>query len=56
MDAQGTVTEIYGRKANEKQKNKLYHLYLPGPHRGIWNPDCLKSRFRPKDNSGAFNS
>ena len=39
----GTVTEIYGRKANEKQKNKLYHLYLPGPHRGIWNPDCLKS-------------
>ena len=43
MDAQGTVTEIYGRKANEKQKNKLYHLYLPGPHRGIWNPDCLKS-------------
>lgn len=43
MDAQGKVTEIYGRKANEKQKNKLYHLYLPGPHRGIWNPDCLKS-------------
>ena len=43
IDAQGTVTEIYGRKANEKQKNKLYHLYLPGPHRGIWNPDCLKS-------------
>ena len=43
IDAQGTVTEIYGRKTNEKQKNKLYHLYLPGPHRGIWNPDCLKS-------------
>jgi DNA primase catalytic core len=43
IDAQGTVTEIYGRKANEKQKNKLYHLYLPGPHHGIWNPNCLKS-------------
>ena len=56
MDAQGTVTEIYGRKANEKQKNKLYHLYLPGPHRGIWNPDCLKSPVPTRrDNSGAFN-
>ena len=21
----------------------LGHLYLPGPHRGIWNPRCLKS-------------
>ena len=48
IDAQGTVTEIYGRKANEKQKNKLYHLYLPGPHRGIWNPTASKARFRPK--------
>ena len=37
------VTEVYGRKANEKQKNGIYHLYLPGPHRGLWNPACLKS-------------
>jgi len=43
MDASGAVTEIYGRKANEKQKSGIYHLYLPGPHRGIWNADCLKS-------------
>jgi len=42
-DENGLVQEIYGRKANEKQKNKIYHLYLPGPHRGIWNVDCLKS-------------
>ena len=42
-DENGLVQEVYGRKANEKQKNKIYHLYLPGPHRGIWNPRCLKS-------------
>jgi DNA primase len=42
-DENGLVQEIYGRKANEKQANKIYHLYLPGPHRGIWNPLCLKS-------------
>lgn len=42
-DENGLVQEVYGRKANEKQANKIYHLYLPGPHRGIWNPACLKS-------------
>ena len=41
-DDQGAVTEIYGRKIG-KQSSGLYHLYLPGPHRGLWNPDCLKS-------------
>ncbi|MBK1860137.1 toprim domain-containing protein, partial [Cerasicoccus arenae] len=40
-DEHGAVTEIYGRKVGP-QKNKLYHLYLPGPHRGLWNPACLK--------------
>lgn len=42
-DENELVQEIYGRKANEKQKNQIYHLYLPGPHGGIWNPCCLKS-------------
>ena len=42
-DENGLVQEVYGRKANEKQANKVYHLYLPGAHRGIWNPVCLKS-------------
>tara|TARA_B100001971_G_scaffold204780_1_gene221340 strand:+ start:124 stop:1893 length:1770 start_codon:yes stop_codon:yes gene_type:complete len=42
-DQSGAVQEIYGRKANEKQSTGLYHLYLPGPHRGIWNPLWLKS-------------
>ena len=43
FDENGLVQEVYGRKANEKQANKIYHLYLSGPHRGIWNPLCLKS-------------
>ena len=38
----GAVSEIYGRKVGS-QKSGIYHLYLPGPHRGIWNADCLKS-------------
>ena len=36
------IAEIYGRKVG-KQKSGINHLYLPGPHAGIWNPDCLKS-------------
>ena len=42
IDDSGAVSEIYGRKVGS-QKSGIYHLYLPGPHRGIWNPDCLKS-------------
>jgi len=42
MDDGGAVSEIYGRKVGS-QKSGIYHLYLPGPHRGIWNPGCLKS-------------
>jgi len=38
------VTEIYGRKINDHLRaGTVYHLYLPGPHRGIWNPNCLNS-------------
>jgi DNA primase catalytic core len=42
MDASGNIQELYGRKVG-KQKSGINHLYLPGPHRGIWNADCLKS-------------
>jgi len=42
LDDGGAVSEIYGRKVS-KQKSGINHLYLPGPHRGIWNPGCLKS-------------
>jgi len=41
-DESGAVAEIYGRKIGP-QKNKIYHLYLPGPHRGLFNPEALKS-------------
>lgn len=40
--ADGSVREIYGRRIHGK-KSGVCHLYLPGPHGGIWNPDCLKS-------------
>jgi len=34
----GEVTEIYGRKITEGLRpGTPNHLYLPGPHRGVWN-------------------
>lgn len=34
----GEITEVYGRKINEGLRpGTPYHLYLPGPHRGVWN-------------------
>ena len=41
-DTAGTVTELYGRKLlpNLRQGTPL-HLYLPGPHRGVWNDEGL---------------
>ncbi|HMD61962.1 MAG TPA: CHC2 zinc finger domain-containing protein [Opitutaceae bacterium] len=41
----GEITEVYGRKIVENQTPGLpKHLYLPGPHRGLWNPAALGSR------------
>lgn len=38
----GEVTEVYGRKINDKlREGTPYHLYLPGPHRGVWNEAAL---------------
>jgi len=40
----GEVTELYGRKINSNLRSGTpHHLYLPGPHKGIWNPECLSS-------------
>src|SRR5208282_210875 len=40
----GQVTEIYGRKINGNLRpGTAYHLYLPGPHVGIFNRECLAS-------------
>jgi DNA primase catalytic core len=38
----GEVTEIYGRKIRDDMRHRVgRHLYLPGPHRGIWNAEAL---------------
>ena len=40
----GQVTEIYGRKTQKCLTRAMArHFYLPGPHRGIWNPEGVRS-------------
>jgi DNA primase len=42
FDETGSVVEIYGRKIGKKlSKETILHLYLPGPHKGVWNFSCL---------------
>ena len=44
QNAHNQVTEIYGRKINDNlREGTAYHLYLPGPHVGIFNRECLTS-------------
>ncbi|MGH8033146.1 MAG: CHC2 zinc finger domain-containing protein [Luteimonas sp.] len=43
-DAAGTVVEVYGRKITPNLRpGTPLHLYLPGPHRGVWNAEALQS-------------
>ena len=38
FDAAGNVSEIYGRKLRDDLRpGTPKHLYLPGPHAGVWN-------------------
>lgn len=38
----GEVLEMYGRKIRDDMRHRMgSHLYLPGPHRGIWNGEVL---------------
>jgi DNA primase catalytic core len=38
----GEITEVYGRKIHDNlREGTPYHLYLPGPHRGVWNEAAL---------------
>jgi len=38
MDTTGQILEMYGRKINDNlREGTAYHLYLPGPHAGVWN-------------------
>jgi DNA primase catalytic core len=42
LDEDGQVQEIYGRKITERLRSGTpLHLYLPGPHRGVWNVQAL---------------
>lgn len=42
MDESNNVTGLYGRKiASGLHAGTPLHLYLPGPHRGVWNVDAL---------------
>lgn len=42
LSPSGEITEVYGRKINDNlREGTPYHLYLPGPHRGVWNEAAL---------------
>lgn len=44
FDAQGQVTEVYGRKLRDDLRpGTPLHLYLPGPHHGVWNVEALQA-------------
>ena len=44
FDEADNVAEMYGRKISSNlRKGTPLHLYLPGPHRGIWNRQGLSS-------------
>jgi DNA primase len=40
FDEQSNVCGIYGRRVNDGEPS---HLYLPGPHRGVWNGGSAKT-------------
>lgn len=43
LDAHGHAVEVYGRKLRDDLRpGTPKHLYLPGPHRGVWNLDGVK--------------
>ncbi len=42
FDETGGVVEMYGRKVTPDLHKRIpLHLYLPGPHRGVWNREAL---------------
>lgn len=46
FDGRGNVCELYGRKilGSKLRKGTAQHLYLPGPHAGVWNAEGLEGR------------
>ncbi len=44
LDEHGDVAEIYGRKITPNLRTGTpLHLYLPGPHRGLWNIEAVQA-------------
>lgn len=44
FDDGGNVTEIYGRRSAPKVlPGQSFHLYLPGPHKGVFNLKAVKT-------------
>jgi DNA primase len=45
IDENGIISEVYGRKilGNRLRKGTAQHLYLPGPHEGVWNIEAFKA-------------
>jgi DNA primase catalytic core len=44
FDEQSRVTEMYGRKVNDHlREGTPMHLYLPGPHRGVFNLEAFEN-------------
>jgi DNA primase len=42
VNLEGDVVQLYGRKINDNLRaNTDYHLYLPGPMRGVWNEEAF---------------
>lgn len=43
IDVEGNVTEAYARKLRDDLRTGTpLHLYLPGPHKGVWNEAALR--------------
>lgn len=45
IDENGVISEVYGRKilGSRLRKGTAQHLYLPGPHEGVWNVEAFKA-------------
>ena len=42
LNLDGDVVQLYGRKINDNLRaGTEYHMYLPGPMRGVWNEEAL---------------
>ncbi|MFZ4396840.1 MAG: CHC2 zinc finger domain-containing protein, partial [Kiritimatiellia bacterium] len=39
----GEVCEMYGRRIASPEPGQPKHLFLPGPHKGIWNAEALEA-------------